>query len=289
MQKTHLTHQEQHHAKMIIQEKTGYMIRSTTILNQIFRRSSLTSETGQSNNEIFEFLGDQILSFYVVKIITGKCGVLSLTRDYIFRIQENQFTQIKQALVNNETLAKVIEEWGIVKYLCIGKSDVKNEVTQETKVKADLLEAVLGGIAVDCNWDPPILEQAVTKILDLDKRLDTMIENDTKARWADLDTAVTILKEEAERHNCTMPKYDFSGPDMLGYDGNGNSKWNCSCSIVNDKIGITRLVNATSKKDAKKAAAYLTLCEHWDMPNKYGPNHHSLFWTYKDGKLFPEK
>ncbi|MBE6655999.1 MAG: hypothetical protein E7609_03885 [Ruminococcaceae bacterium] len=49
-----------------------------------------------------------------------------------------------------------------------------------------------------------------------------------------------------------MPNYDFSGPEVLGYEKDGNPIWHCSSSIVNDITGIIRGVFASSKKDAKK-------------------------------------
>ena len=284
-----LTANEKSEARRIIEQKTGYIIKSTSILNQIFRRSSFAAETGQNSNEIFEFIGDQVLSFYIVKIISKRCGSLNLTDDYTFRIRENQFTQMKQALVNNETLAKIIEEWDIAKYLLLGRSDIKNEVAKEPKIKADLLEAVIGAIAVESDWDSAILETAVFRALDMDSKIITMIESDTKGKCfdIDIDNAITTLKEMAENGQCTMPEYKFSGPDSIGYDSDGNPKWVCTCCIINNKISLTKHVEATSKKDAKKAAAYLILCEHWRIQNKYGPNDWFIFWTYKDGKLFP--
>lgn len=274
-------------ARRIIQDKTGYIIKSTNILNQIFKRSSFAAETGQNSNEIFEFIGDQVLSFYVVKIVSKRCGSLSLTDGYTFRINENRFTLIKQALVNNESLAKIISEWGISEYLLLGKSDIKNEADKESKVKADLFEAVIGAVAVECNWDSEILEAAVSKALKIDETIKSMIENDTKVRCFDIDNAITTLKEMAENGECTMPEYDFAGPDSIGYDKHGNPKWFCTCRIINDKAGLTKLVESTSKKDAKKAAAYLILCEHLGAQNKYGPNDWFGYWVYKEGKLLP--
>lgn len=289
IRRMYLNGKEKLETRRIIQDKTGYVIKSTSILNQIFRRSSFAAETGQNSNEIFEFIGDQVLSFYVVKIVSKRCGSLSLTDDYTFRIRENRFTLIKQVLVNNETLAKIIDEWDIAKYLLFGRSDIKNEVAKEPKVKADLLEAIIGAIAVESNWDPVILEGAVSKALKIDETIKTMIENDTKARCFDIDNAITTLKEMAENSQCTMPEYTFAGPDSIGYDKDGNPKWFCTCSIINDKIGLTKLVESTSKKAAKKAVAYLILCEHLGMQNKYGPNDWFGFWTYKDGKLLPNR
>lgn len=287
MERTQLSNYERLEVRRIINEKTGYVIKSTLILNQVFRRSSLAAETGQNSNEIFEFIGDQVLSFYIVKIVSAKCGSLSLTNDYSFRIQENRFTQVKQALVNNEALAKITDQWDIAKYLLLGKSDIKNDVTKETKVKADLLEAVIGAIAIECNWDPQILETAVIRTLDLESKISTMIDNDTKARNFDIENAVNTLKELAESRQCTMPQYQFAGPDSIGYDTDGNAKWCCVCHIVNDRTGLSTYVEAASKKDAKKAAAYTLLCEHFGVQNQHGPNSPYGSWSYKDGKLLP--
>ena len=93
----------------------------------------------------------------------------------------------------------------------------------------------------------------------------------------------------AEKGQCTMPKYEFTGPEYIGYDSDGNPKWSCRCLIINDKVGIVKLVLSTSKKDAKKAAAYLALCEHLGVQNKYGPNDWYERWVYKDGKLIPDR
>lgn len=284
-----LNAKEKIEARRIIQEKTDYIFKSTSILNQIFRRSSFSSETGQNSNEIFEFIGDQVLSYYVVKVVSEKCGSLSLTDDYTFRIRENRFTLIKQALVNNETLARIIDDWDIAKYLLLGRSDIKNDVSKEPKVKADLLEAIIGAIAVESNWNSEILEVAVSKALKIDETIKTMIESDAKVRCFNIDNAITTLKEMAENNQCTMPKYDFAGPDYLGYDSDGNPKWSCSCVIINDKIYLTKLVYASSKKEAKKAAAYLILCEHLGMQNKYGPNDFFGVWIYKNGELIPDR
>lgn len=287
--RTHLNSKEKNDAWRIIKEKTGYGIKSSSVLNQIFRRSSFAAETGQNSNEIFEFLGDQVLSYFVVKIVSEKCGSLSLTDDYTFRIRENKFTQIKQSFVNNESLAKIMDEWDIAKYLILSKSDIKNEIIKEPKVKADLLEAVIGAIAIESNWEPEILETAVSKTLKIDEKIKAMIESDSKAKFFDIDNAITTLKEMAENGACTMPDYEFTGPEILGYDNDGNPIWQCSCVIINEKIGLTKIVRANSKKDAKKAAAYLILCEHLGMQNKYGPNDWFALWTYENGKLLPDR
>lgn len=281
--------QDKQQLRLLIQEKTGYCIRSSCALSQAFRRRSFCAEQEGKSNEMFEFLGDQVLSYYVVKIISDRCCALNIEGDYAFRIRENYFTSLKQELVNNELLASIIDEWGISEYLIVGRSDEKNRVDQQVKVKADLFEAIIGAIAVDSRWDSMVLETAVRKSLNLDARLQNIILNDYNSITINIENAVTVLKELAEKEQCSMPKYDFSGPEAFGYDNNGNPIWHCSSSIVNDITGIIKGVYASSKKDAKKAVAYLLLCEHFQMQNQYGPNDFCSTWIYKDGKLVPER
>jgi ribonuclease-3 len=280
--------QDKQKLKLLIQEKTGYCIRSNCALSQAFRRRSFCAEQEGKSNEMFEFIGDQVLSYYVVKIFSDRCCSLNIEGDYSFRIRENDFTSLKQELVNNEMLASIIDDWGISKYLIVGQNDEKNQVDQQTKVKADLFESIIGAIAIDSKWDPSVLETAVRKSLNLDNRLQSIIQNDYNLITINIDNAVTVLKELAEKEQCSMPKYDFSGPEAFGYDKDGNPIWHCSSSIVNDIRGISRGVFASSKKDAKKAVAYLLLCEHFQIPNQYGPNAFYPTWIYKDGKLIPD-
>lgn len=274
--------------KCLIKERTGYLIRQQYLLNQTFTRSSFSAEQGGENNEILEFIGDQVLNYYVVKIIAKQYGALNYEGDYSFRVRQNRFTMLKQIFVNNEALAKIIDEWGFAQYLIVGKSDYLNEVDKETKVKADLFESILGAIAVSSDWNSHVLEKAVGKMLGIEEKLKTIAETEVRPYQFNIDNAVTVLKEVAESGGCSMPVYDCIGPEFIGYDKDGNPKWSCTCTVINEKIGINRQVRATSKKMAKKAAAYLVLCEHFETQNQYGSNGMYIGWKYKDGKLMPE-
>lgn len=278
---------ERQELKNIIYEKTGFYIRSNCLLIQAFTRSSFSAEQGGENNEILEFIGDQVLSYYVVKIIAERFGSINLDGDYTFRVRENRFTALKQELISNETLAKIIDDWGLAPYLIVGKSDYANAVDQQTKVKADLFEAILGTIALASNWDSEVLEKAVNQMLSMDEKINSIVETDSRPVSLNLENAINILKELAEHKGCSIPKYQITGPDDLGYDKDGNPRWMCMCSIINEKTGIKRLVEADSKKAAKKAAAYLVLCEHFCLQNQYGVNSFCGIWHYKDGKLIP--
>lgn len=276
---------ERNKLRQIIAEKTGYWFGiNSCVLIQAFTRSSYTTMCGGENNEVLEFIGDQVMSYYLTKRIATQCGALNHDLEFSFRIRENRFTAIKQELVCNENLEQIIDQWGVAEYLVVGST----EKTLAPKAKADLFEAILGAIALDSDWNPEVLEAAVGKMLDLNNRLAAMIASDFRPVKFDLDTAVTVLKELAEHGKCSAPTYDYWGPDALGYDQDGNPKWAVGCCIVNSETGIKRSVLASSKKDAKKAAAYLVLCDHFKVQNQYGPNRICPVWIYRNGQLVPD-
>lgn len=280
--------QDWQHLKNLIHEKSGFHFGSSYLLPQAFTRSSYSAQWGGENNEILEFIGDQVLSYYVVKLAAERFGAQTGDCQFAFRARENRFHQLKQELVGNESLAAIIDDWAVAEYLIVGESDYKNQVDRQTKVKADLLEAILGAIAVACKWDAAVLEKAVSRMLRIDEKMDAIMESDWRPVRFDLDNAVTVLKELAEHGQCSVPEYHLTD---LGHDKDGSPVWSCRCSILNDKTAITRSVFGPSKKTVKKCAAYLVLCEHFERQNEYGINGWTggnyIFW-YKDGKLMPE-
>ena len=274
--------EERNMLRAIIEEKTGYCFRKNSRVQiQAFTRSSYTAMCGGENNEVLEFIGDQVMSYYLTKQIAERCGALNHNMEFSFRIRENRFTAIKQELVCNENLEQIIDQWGIAEYLIVGKT----ETVLAPKAKADLFEAILGAIALESSWNPEVLEAAVEKMLDLDNRLAEMIATDFRPMGFDLDTAITVLKELAEQGGCTMPTYECW---ELGHNQNGDPQWGVKCSVNDSRTGVMRSVRASSKKDAKKAAAYLVLCDHFEVQNQYGPNDFSLLWIYHNGRLVPD-
>ncbi len=166
---------EQNRLKNLLYEKTGYRIRNNRLLEQIFTRITFSAQHGGENNEVLEFIGDQVLSYYIVKAVAKRCGGWLTNGEYGFRMRENRFTSIKQELVCNETLCEIIDSWGIAEYVIAGSSDWPNGLDDQPKVRADLFEAILGGIALECNWDSATLETAVSKMLSLDMRLEKLL------------------------------------------------------------------------------------------------------------------
>ena len=156
-----------------IEQQIGYEFENRTLLQQAFTRKSYTAETHDgNNNEVLEFLGDKVLDLIVVKALSEYYGDVNDRNEYESEYAEGKLTEIKKRLVESKMLAKRIDELGFAEYLIMGKGDKKNNVQNDTHVKEDLFEAILGAVAIDSGWDIDAMQDAVEMMLHLDFYLD---------------------------------------------------------------------------------------------------------------------
>lgn len=272
---------------------TGYWFRDRMLMTQAFVRSSYTTWRGGADNEVLEWMGDSVLNSCVTKVLAQNFGRVKCphsedyeSAEFSFRDAPQTLSVRRSQLVSNEALARMIDQRGLVEHLVVGKADVGNRVDESVKVKADLFEAILGAIAVDCKWQWTVLEQVVGRMLSLDQWLDSQKEEELRVTDITPEHAVQMLKELGERGECSVPEYQIWGPDSLGYTKDGNPRWSCQCAV--SSWGTIKSVSAHSKKDAKKYAAYLVLCHRFDQRNVYdtkGGSMNMIGWHWKDGRL----
>jgi len=163
-----------------VEEKIGYTFKDKSILRQAFVRSSFAYECGLSfDNEELEFIGDSVLGMLVVKVLSKRLleteegdAPTSSRKQRIkgqlwrkFEMDEAEMSKMKIHLVQRGTLAAATERLSLAKYLCLGEGE-KKEAEVEESFKEDLFEAILGAVALDCDWDMPSLERALIKMLD---------------------------------------------------------------------------------------------------------------------------
>lgn len=276
--------------KRLVEEKTGYYIRDNDLFLQAFTRRSYRAEHGGEDNEVLEFIGDRVLGYYVAKALAQRYGILNRKGEYDALMEEDGFSQREVELVNNHTLAGIIDEWGLAQYLIGSKSDLFNRADEVVKVKGDLFEAILGATAVACKWNPEVLETAVRRMLSLDERLGCA----PARRMApdiplEAEKAVSTLKELAEHGECSVPVYEAFGPDSIGYAPSGAPRWAIRCTVA--EWGLVRVVTAGSKQMAKRYAAWLVLCAHYGLPGgpeTQGDAGRYPNWLWQDGRLTPD-
>ena len=262
-----------------VQKKIGYWFDNEDLLLQAFTRSSYSSQHGGENNEVLEFLGDRVLDFYVVKVIADRFGFVKSQSDYydeendldeyciIAHKNEADFTELKKQIVSNETLAKTIDKLGLFKYMYLGDTDLENPKFKDNliKVKADLFEAILGAVAIDSDWNQDELQNVVEFMLQIDDFLADVDTEEPRPSKFQLENAVTTLKELAEKGRCSIPEYYQAEEQVLMNDG--TLMWECTCYIRSWAMKHTAY--ATSKKEAKRYAAYLVLCDYFGLPDEF--------------------
>ncbi|MBQ7977233.1 MAG: hypothetical protein IJ301_01350 [Clostridia bacterium] len=150
-----------------IEEILGYTFKNKELLKQSFTRRSYSVENSGENNEVLEFIGDNVLDMVVVKNLTGVFDSGISQGQFKSLYNENALTELKKKLVERKKLARRIEELDLAKYLIMGKGEIKNNAQEEDSVKEDLFEAIVGGVALDTAWDFCKIEKVVKNLLSI--------------------------------------------------------------------------------------------------------------------------
>lgn len=181
----------------MVQGQIGHTFKNPDLLLQAFKRSSYASENGGEDNEILEFIGDKALDLAVVNLLVSKYG--KTQKEFSSSLDEGELTKIKSRMVQKSTLARRMDEMGFAEHLFMGKGDIKNNIYVEPSVKEDLFEAIIGAVALDCNWNfAKICSVVEAMIVPEDFFL-----NDTD------DNYVRMIQEWEEQVNGVIPLYWF--------------------------------------------------------------------------------
>lgn len=255
------------------EKKIGYHFNNPELLVQAFTRTSYAKENEKESNEVLEFFGDKILSRYIVKRIAETFGCKDESKDSEFTIQsheqEGDFTILLNSLVSNKHLASRTDILGLRKYRLLGKGE--NLPQNEEKPKADLLEAIMGAVAIDSNWNDTVIEIVRNKLLDIDsyienwdfssrkeasENLPVQKEQNTGTVNSKLEIQFTeknasaVLNELRSKHLC--PRFHFS------FTGVKNKKdFTLSCQYRMEKGGYSGSTTPQkNKRTAKRIAAF---------------------------------
>ena len=82
-----------------------------------------------------------------------------------------------------------------------------------------------------------------------------------------LENSINVLQELAQKGYQDYPEYEYS--DEPEYDDEGNQRWLCHCSVVTKDRTINWTGRSSSKKIAKKVAAYSCLCDEFNLENEF--------------------
>lgn len=165
----------------MIEEKIGYSFKNKGLLLQAFTRSSYAEENSISvDNERLEFIGDSVLGVIIVKLLALRYRrpnfnfyqSIEYQNSFVCELDESELSELKINFVKKSSLAEVIGELGLENHLRMSNGDISQKIYEEASVKEDLLEAIIGAIAIDSDWNMATLECVVDKLINIDKRLE---------------------------------------------------------------------------------------------------------------------
>lgn len=100
---------------------------------------------------------------------------------------------------------------------------------------------------------------------DLDEHDELFTIKDELPEELTLENSINTLQELAQKGYISMPEYFL--PEEQVYDDNDDPRWMCKCTIRSHAIEETAY--STSKKTAKKYAAYLCICNICGLKDQY--------------------
>jgi ribonuclease-3 len=238
---------------MFIQSQIGYEFKNLDLLQQAFTRRSYSEENGGENNEVLEFIGDKVLDLFAVKyLITHNSNSTQFYKKFdpkiknsflyeterrafpeentfISDLSEKELTEAKKLLVQKKTLANRIDKLGISYCLLMGKGDILQNANEENSVKEDLFEAILGAIAIDCDWNMTDLQNAV----------EIMLAPESILAENDYEEYVSLIEEWSHNKVDSIPLYHFE-------NGSYTSTWYIPFDGVSQHIEVSdNLVHST--------------------------------------------
>lgn len=210
---------------------TGLIFHDKTLLQRALTHRSYLNESRDflsSDNERLEFLGDAVLGFLVGEYLYHRFPEMS----------EGPLTNLRAALVRQETLAEFAKRFDLGAYLVMGRGEVDTGGRQRPAILCAAFEAMVGALYLDRGLDT--VRQLMLSLVE--PILPGLLE------WVEHKDAKSRLQEwsQAERH--ITPRYQTvseTGPDHA-------KQFTMHVPIGEDVVGVGK---GHSKQQAAQAAA----------------------------------
>jgi len=214
-----------------LQGKLSYTFRNMDLLSTALTHRSYVNEnpqSGASDNERLEFLGDAVLGLCVSDLLMKKHADFA----------EGTLSKIRSLMVNEKPLADLAAQLGLGDCLLLGRGEEHSGGRAKESLLANAFEAVIAAIYLDSSF---------SKTKTLIRRLMKPLMNDQALAAQSFDYK-TALQELCQKKYKSAPLYTLlaeSGPD-------------------HDKIfeievaagdSVREIGRGKSKKDAQKQAA----------------------------------
>lgn len=147
-----------------IEDKIGYKFSNKALLHQAFVAPSVSvaSNNQKQNYQVLEFIGDSVLALALVKNIVKEFCAIDNSGQFVSKTTVGKLSKLKQEQEQNNTLEHCARVLTLNKFL-EHDSDFRSQDSKNKK--GDLIEAILGAVALDCKWDFDVICGVVKNIL----------------------------------------------------------------------------------------------------------------------------
>ena len=251
-----------------VREVIGYEFVNENLLRQAFTRRAFAVEYGISGcNEELEFLGDTVLNTLVTRDMLRQLSEVNEEKTeapFSIRFQEGELTKIRSRFVSKEFLSVRAAELGLDKLILYGSGEEPTESSRE-----DMVEALIGAVTIDCNWDWDVIADVVDKLICVQlEKPDEFL----KASYYD------IFNAWHQRRFGVMPEYE-----VYGY----KDRYDCTLRYrvpANDKeihqYQRVDVFRAQSRSKAREEAAWDA---YWFVMN------HGLWVNLAEANMTPDR
>ena len=144
----------------------GIKIEDDSLFKEALTHTSYSRENNSSENyERLEFLGDAVLKLCISDIL------YKMYPDY----SEGNLSKIRSIIVSDETLSKLVDRFGLAKYIILGKQEEKMGGRKKQSIKACSFEALLGAFYLNKEFNGVekfLRENLVNLIKEVDENFD---------------------------------------------------------------------------------------------------------------------
>jgi ribonuclease-3 len=190
-------------AYAILEQNLGYWFRDASLCEAALTHKSWmneTEESGRTDNERLEFLGDAVLAL--------------VTSDLLMRRfpdqPEGELSKARAAIVNESGLAQVAESLSLGQWIFLGRGEEQAGGRQKRSLLANTFEALVGAVYLDGGFEAAF--QVADRLFSpLIADVPTAASKDFKSRLQELAQArlqlaptYTVLSEQGPDHAKTF-------------------------------------------------------------------------------------
>lgn len=196
---------------------------------EAFTHPSFVNEANKkvADYERLEFMGDAVLQLFVSEFIFKRFP----------NVPEGTLTTLRAKLVREESLARFARDLHLGKYISFGVGELKNGGRERDSVLANVFEAFMGAIYLDCG------KEAVLKMLE--KTIFKHIDDIDTEEIHDYKTTLQELMQADVRKTVTYTLLSSQGPSNAPV-------FEVAAMMDDMRLGVGR---GSSKKRAEQKAA----------------------------------